>query len=77
MNSPATQSTAAASGGVSLAVIVLLQWALSLAGLQITPDVAAAMGAVLAACVHYLIVSKIIPDPDSPDILPNPKETHT
>ena len=31
----------------------------------------------IAAGVHYLIVSKIIPDPDSPDISSTPKETHT
>jgi hypothetical protein len=56
-----TLSTAAASGTASLALIVILQWALSLRGINLPADVATALSTLLAAAVHYLIAIKVLP----------------
>jgi hypothetical protein len=55
-------STAAASGTVSLAIVVVLQWLLALQGLQIPADVATALGTLITAIVHW-IVTKEDPTP--------------
>ena len=59
MNSNTTTVAAAtASGTVSLAAIVVLQWALSLAKIALPADVATAMATILAAGVHWLVARK-------------------
>ncbi len=50
-----TLSTAAASGTVSLAFVVLVQWALSLWGVSMPADVASALNTLLAAGVHWFV----------------------
>jgi hypothetical protein len=56
-------STAAASGTVSLAAIVLLNWALSFVHVVMPADVATAAATLVTAGVHYLIAVKAIPAP--------------
>jgi hypothetical protein len=56
-------STAAASGTVSLAAIVLLNWALSFVHVAMPADVATAAATLVTAGVHYLIAVKAIPAP--------------
>lgn len=50
-----TLSTAAASGSVSLAVVVFLQWLLALRGVQMPADVATALGTLMSAGFHWII----------------------
>lgn len=50
-----TLSTAAASGTVSLAFVVLVQWVLSLRGISMPADVASALSTLLAAGVHWFV----------------------
>ncbi len=47
-------STANQAGGVSLAVVTVLIWVLSLRGIQIPDGVAAAITVVLSGAVHWL-----------------------
>ena len=50
-----TVAAATASGTVSLAAIVVLAWALSLAKITLPADVATALATILAAGVHWLV----------------------
>ena len=58
-------STAAASGTVSLAAIVLLNWMLSFYHIAMPADVATAAATLVTAAVHYLIALKALPLPSS------------
>lgn len=51
-----TVSTAAASGGVTGAVVVLISWALSLANITVPAEVAAAAMVIVAPVVHMIAV---------------------
>ena len=51
-----TVSTAAASGGVTGAVVVLVSWALSLANITVPAEVAAAAMVIIAPVVHLIAV---------------------
>jgi hypothetical protein len=59
-------STAAASSSVSLAFVVILQWVLSIRGVNMTPDVSTALSVLITAIVHYLIAIRIVPTPATP-----------
>ncbi|MDD2775528.1 MAG: hypothetical protein PHU06_06205 [Gallionella sp.] len=58
-----TVAAATASGTVSLALIVVLQWALSLAKISLPADVATALATVLAAGVHWFVARQTPPKP--------------
>ena len=51
---PATAATAAASGGAAGALVVLIVWALSLRGVIVPGDVAAALMVLLSVGMHYV-----------------------
>lgn len=53
-----TLSAAAASGTVSLALVVVLQWFLSLYKISLPADVATALATVVAALVHWFVVQQ-------------------
>lgn len=59
-----TLSTAAASGTVALAFIIVLQWLLSMDGIQIPADVATALSTLLTVPVHWFVTRAKQP-PDS------------
>ncbi|MDD2794349.1 hypothetical protein [Acidocella sp.] len=63
MPNTTTVSAATASGTVSLAAIVILQWVLSLKNISLPADVATALATVLAAGVHFLVARKVLPAP--------------
>ena len=63
-NSNATQSTATASGGVALSVVVFVQWILSLYHVDLPADAATALGVIIGAGVHFLVVKNIVPPDD-------------
>jgi hypothetical protein len=52
----ATQSTAAASAGVSGAAIVVISWVLSKWHIEVPGDVSAAAMVLLSPALHYLSV---------------------
>ncbi len=52
--SPATQSTAAASGGVAGAGVVIICWVLSLVHITVPAEVAASAMVCLAPVIHVL-----------------------
>ena len=52
MNTPI--GTAGASGGAAAGVTVIAAWLLSLAHVQVPPEVAAAFGSLLGIAIHYL-----------------------
>lgn len=52
MSAPATRH-AAGVGGVGAAASVILVWALTLTGLEVPPEVAAAFAALLTAAVGW------------------------
>lgn len=58
-----TLSTAAASGTVGLAFVIVLQWLLSMRGIQIPADVATALSTLLAVPVHWLVTRTKQPSP--------------
>ena len=63
-------STAAASGTVSLAAIVLLNWVLSFCHITMPADVATAAATLVTAGVHYLIALKaLVPRVSSSEIV--------
>lgn len=61
-------STAAASGGVVGAIVVMVVWGLGLAHVTVPAEVAAALMVVLAPIVHLLAVRLGL----SPDPVPTP-----
>lgn len=67
-------STAAASGGVVGAIVVMVTWALSLAHVTVPAEVAAAAMVVLAPIVHLIAVRLgLSPDPaPAPDAPASP-----
>ena len=69
-----TVSTAAASGGVTGAVVVLVSWALSLANITVPAEVAAAAMVIIAPVVHLIAVRLgVTLDPEPvPDPVPAP-----
>lgn len=57
MNTTPSLSTAAASGSVSLAVVVVLQWLLSLIRIDLPADVQTALSTILTAVIHWLMTN--------------------
>lgn len=53
MNTTPSLSTAAASGSVSLAFVVVLQWLLSLIHIDLPGDVQTALSTILTAVIHW------------------------
>ncbi len=58
-----TLSTAAASGTVSLAIVVVMQWLLTNWKISIPADVASALNTLIAAGVHWLVARQKNPSP--------------
>ena len=58
-----TVAAATASGTVSLALVVALQWALSLAKISLPADVATALATLVAAGVHWFVARQTPPRP--------------
>ncbi len=56
-----TLSTAAASGTVSLAFVVVLQWLLMNWNISMPADVASALSTLLAAGVHWFVARQKTP----------------
>jgi hypothetical protein len=56
--SSTTQSTATAANAVALAIVVIVQWILSLRGVLLPADVATAISVVLAAGAHAMISAR-------------------
>ena len=56
-----TLSTATASGAVSLAAIVVLEWILGFWHVSMPADVATAAATLLTAGVHYLVAAHMLP----------------
>lgn len=58
-----TLSTAAASGSVAFAIVVLIQWILTFWHIALPTDAASAILTILAAIIHWLAVIHIFPAP--------------
>lgn len=71
MKGKSSVSTAAASGGVTGALVVIVAWGLSLAGVTVPAEIAAAFMVVAAPIVHLVAVRLGIPD-DPPVPAPAP-----
>ena len=78
MGSNATASTAAASGGVAGAAVVILVWLLGLMHVTMPADVAAAVMVVLSAALHAGVLKYMVPSLDeeiaaaAPAVVPSP-----
>jgi len=68
-------STAAASGGVTGALVVIVAWGLGLAGVVVPAEIAAAFMVVAAPIVHLVAVRLGIPDDPAPAPVPAPVPT--
>jgi len=55
MTSTPSLSTAAASGSVALACVVVLVWLLSLAHVAVPDDVSVALGTILTNSIHWFM----------------------
>jgi hypothetical protein len=71
MNQP-THATAAASGGVAGAAVVIITWLLSLFHLEVPAEVAAAAMVVLTPIVHLIAVRLNVGDLSEPTPAPTP-----
>jgi hypothetical protein len=56
-DSPATQSTAAASGASAGALVVILIWLISLAHITVPAEVATAFTVLTGAAVHWIMIT--------------------
>jgi len=56
MNSTPSLSTAAASSSVSLALVVIIQWLLEYAHIDMPADVQTAVATVLTSAIHYAMI---------------------
>lgn len=64
--SPATQSTAIASGGVSAAVVGIIIWILSLSHITVPAEVAADFVVIVAAAIHAIGLQTFYKPKDPP-----------
>ena len=56
MTKQVTLATSAGASGFAAALVVIIVWALSLAGIAVPAEVAAAIGTILASLTHYLVM---------------------
>jgi hypothetical protein len=56
MNTVPSLSTAAAATSISLAIIVILRWALHLIHVDLPPDVGTAIGTILTNVFHWFVI---------------------
>jgi len=69
MNLTPSLSTAAAATSVSLAIVVVLQWLLALAHIDLPADVQTALGTILTNLIHWIMIKEHIPDiPPKPEV---------
>lgn len=59
-------SSAAASGGVTGAAVVLVTWLLSLAHIEVPAEVAASLMVILAPALHLAVVRLGVEPPEKP-----------
>ena len=70
-----TLATSAGASGFAAALVVIIVWALSLAGVAVPAEVAAALGTILAGLTHWLAMRDWNPPARKPDATQSPQTT--